>query len=62
MSRHSERGVSLIEVLIAVLITATGVWGASALQLNSVKFNQVANIRSAAVFLSAVAIPRALYL
>ncbi|WP_320836999.1 type IV pilus modification protein PilV [Zhongshania sp.] len=52
MSLYTQRGVSLIEVLIAVLITATGVLGASALQLNSVKFNQVANIRSAAVFLS----------
>ncbi len=52
MSRYSERGVSLIEVLIAVLITATGVLGAAALQLNSVKFNQMANVRSAAVFLS----------
>lgn len=45
-------GVTLIEVLIAVLITATGVLGAAALQLNSVKFNQVANFRSTAVFLA----------
>ena len=49
---HAQRGVTLIEVLIAVLITATGVLGAAAMQLNSVKFNQAANIRSAAVFLA----------
>lgn len=47
-----QRGVTLIEVLVAVLITATGVLGAAALQLNAVKFNQTANIRSAAVFLA----------
>lgn len=47
-----QAGVTLIEVLIAVLVTATGVLGAAALQLNSVKFNQLANVRSAAVFLA----------
>ncbi|WP_373083407.1 type IV pilus modification protein PilV [Zhongshania sp.] len=52
MNRRFQSGVSLIEVLIAVLITATGVLGASALQLNSVKFNQLANVRSTAVFLA----------
>lgn len=49
--RTKQRGVTLVEVLIAVLITATGVLGAAALQLNSVKFNQSANTRSSAVFL-----------
>jgi type IV pilus assembly protein PilV len=38
--------------LIAVLVAATGVLGASALQLNAVKFNQIANVRSTAVFLA----------
>ena len=47
-----QAGVSLIEVLIAVLVTATGVLGAAALQLNSVKFNQLANVRSTAVLLA----------
>jgi type IV pilus assembly protein PilV len=47
-----QLGVTLVEVLVAVLITATGVLGAAALQLNSVKFNQAANTRSAAVFLA----------
>lgn len=51
-SRSHQRGVTLVEVLVAVLITATGVLGAAALQLNSTKFNQLANTRSAAVFLA----------
>tara|TARA_R110001592_G_scaffold315880_5_gene592048 strand:- start:4602 stop:5069 length:468 start_codon:yes stop_codon:yes gene_type:complete len=50
--RIGQQGVTLVEVLVAVLITATGVLGASALQLNSVKFNQSASIRSSAVFLA----------
>ncbi len=52
MNLNRQRGTSLIEVLIAVLVTATGVMGAAALQLNAVKFNQVANFRSHAVFLA----------
>lgn len=51
-SRRNQFGVTLVEVLIAVLITATGVLGAAALQLNSVKFNQSASTRSSAVFLA----------
>jgi type IV pilus assembly protein PilV len=50
--RGGQQGVTLIEVLVAVLITATGVLGAAALQLNSVKFNQSASTRSSAVFLA----------
>jgi len=50
--KRFQRGATLIEVLVAVLITATGVMGAAALQLNSVKFNQLANVRSTAVFLA----------
>ena len=49
---HSQRGATLIEVLIALLITAIGVMGAAAVQLNSVKFNQAAKFRSNAVFLA----------
>jgi|TARA_R110001592_G_scaffold326974_2_gene608006 type IV pilus assembly protein PilV len=52
MNLKRQRGTSLIEVLIAVLVTATGVMGAAALQLNAVKFNQVASFRSHAVFLA----------
>lgn len=50
--KQSQRGVSLIEVMVAVLVTTTGVLGAAALQLNAVKFNQAANVRSTAVFLA----------
>jgi Tfp pilus assembly protein FimT/uncharacterized membrane protein len=52
MKIHFQKGVFLVEVLIAVLVAATGVLGASALQLNAVKFNQIANVRSTAVFLA----------
>ncbi len=52
MNLLRQRGAGLIEVMVAVLISATGVIGAAALQLNSVKFNQSANARSSAVFLA----------
>lgn len=52
MSLKRQIGMTLIEVLVAVLVTATGVMGAAALQLNAVKFNHTANTRSAAVFLA----------
>lgn len=51
-SLHSERGAALIEVLVALLITAIGVMGSAATQLNSVKFNQAAKLRSNAVLLA----------
>ncbi len=47
---RNQRGATLIEVLVALLITAIGVMGAAAVQLNSVKFNQAAKFRSNAVF------------
>ncbi|WP_372865580.1 type IV pilus modification protein PilV [Spongiibacter sp.] len=49
---RAQRGTTLIEVLIAILVTATGVMGAAAMQINSVKYNQMAKFRSAAVFLA----------
>ncbi len=52
MRRHKESGVSLIEVLVAVLVTATGVLGAASMQINAVRYNQAANTRSTAVFLA----------
>jgi type IV pilus assembly protein PilV len=48
----AQQGATLIEVLVALLITAIGVMGAAAMQLNSVKFNQTAKFRSNAVFLA----------
>ena len=62
--RRSQLGVTLVEVLVAVLrvgmggelgavmIRAAGVLGAAALQLNCARLNQMANTRSAAVFLA----------
>lgn len=57
MKRHRhlpqrQRGSTLIEVLVAILVTAIGVMGAAAVQLNAVKFNQTAKFRSTAVFLA----------
>ncbi len=48
----AQQGATLIEVLVALLITAIGVMGAAAMQLNSVKFNQTAQLRSNAAFLA----------
>lgn len=48
----SQRGASLIEVLITVLILAIGLLGLSALQLTSLKNNQSAMQRSVAVLQS----------
>ena len=47
-----QRGISLIEVLITVLILAIGLLGLSALQLSSLKNNQSAMQRSVAVLQS----------
>lgn len=45
-------GFSLIEVLVAIFILATGVLGAAAMQMNALKFNQTASMRSQASFLA----------
>ncbi len=47
-----QRGASLVEVLVAVFILAIGVLGAAALQLNALKYNQTAAMRSQATFLA----------
>lgn len=44
-----QRGISLIEVLITVLVLAVGLLGLSALQISSLKNNQSAMERSLAV-------------
>lgn len=46
---NRQRGVSLIEVLITILVLAVGLLGLSALQLSSLKNNQSAMERSLAV-------------
>ena len=52
MNRRFQNGVSLIEVLISVLLFSVGLLGLAALQLNSMKANQTATIRSHATFLA----------
>lgn len=52
MDRQSQRGVSLIEVLVSILIFSVGLLGLAALQLNSMKSNQTAAVRSHATFLA----------
>lgn len=46
------RGVGLIEVLIATFVLAIGILGAAAMQMNALKFNQNATVRSQATFLA----------
>lgn len=48
----TTRGFSLIEVLVALFILALGVLGAAALQMNALKFNQTAAMRTDATFLA----------
>jgi|SRR5690606_18806665 len=56
MREHSLKkkpaGYSLIEVLVALFVLALGVLGAAALQMNSLKFNQTASMRTQATFLA----------
>lgn len=48
--RH-QQGVSLLEILIAVFITAIGVLGAAAMQLNALKYTDSSRITSQASFI-----------
>ncbi|MFT5575637.1 MAG: type IV pilus assembly protein PilV [Bermanella sp.] len=50
--RHKQRGATLIEVMVSVLVTVIGVLGAASLQMNSVKFSHLANTRSYATMLA----------
>lgn len=49
---RAQRGVGLIEVLVAVVVLAIGLLGVAALQANSLKSNQSASERSLAVILN----------
>lgn len=48
----AQQGVSLLEVLIAVLVLAIGVLGAAALQLNAMRFNASAAHTTQASFIA----------
>ena len=50
--QHTMVGATLIEVVVSVLVTVIGVLGAASLQMNSVKFNHIANTRSHATNLA----------
>lgn len=50
--KHSQRGVGLVEVLVAVLILALGLLGMAGLQSKSLRANQSSYARSQAVMLS----------
>jgi type IV pilus assembly protein PilV len=49
--RKEQRGVTLIEVMIAVFISAVGVLGAAALQLNALKYTDSSRMTSQASFI-----------
>lgn len=50
--RHRMRGVSLVEILIAVLLLSLGLLGMAGLQIRALQGNQSATQRSQAVMLS----------
>jgi type IV pilus assembly protein PilV len=52
MFSRSQRGVSLIEVLVSVLLFSGAILGMAAMQLNALKSNQTSSVRSHAVFLA----------
>ncbi len=47
-----QRGFSLIEALIAMVVLSIGLLGLAGLQISSLKFNQTAQLRSKAVTLT----------
>lgn len=49
---RQSAGFSLIEVLVSFLVLSIGVLGMAGLQLNALKFNQTAAVRSQATFLA----------
>ncbi|UAW99020.1 type IV pilus modification protein PilV [Halopseudomonas nanhaiensis] len=50
--KRLQHGVSLIEVLVAVIVFSVGLLGLAALQLNAIRFNEGASVRGHAVFLA----------
>lgn len=52
LDRSQHQGFSLLEVMIAILVLSIGLLGMAGLQLNAMKFNQTATVRSHATFLA----------
>ena len=52
ISKASERGFTLLEVLVALVITSIGLLGLAGLMVNSLKNNQSAAMRSQAAWLA----------
>ncbi len=48
-AQHRQRGATLIEVLVTMLVVAIGLVGAAGLQLSSSRYQQTAHMRSQAV-------------
>ena len=52
-SRRAQRGMTLVEVLVTLVLTSVGLLGVAALQLTSLKSNQESYVRSQAAMLAA---------
>jgi type IV pilus assembly protein PilV len=51
-SKSVQRGISLIEVLVAILVLSVGLLGAAATQLNALKYTDSARMSSQASFIA----------
>lgn len=52
MPRPGQRGFSLIEVLVAMLVMCIGLLGAAAIQLNALKYTDSSSLRTQASFIA----------
>lgn len=52
LTLHRQRGMTLIEVLVSVLILAIGLLGAAAIQLNALRYTDSATLSSQASFIA----------
>lgn len=50
--KFHQKGVGLLEVLIAILVLSVGLLGMASLQLNAMKFNESATVRTQANILA----------
>lgn len=49
LALHNQAGFSLLEVLISVVVLAVGLLGIAAMQLNMIRYNHSAHMRSIAI-------------